>query len=206
MTVTISFYDEDNFPLDDTFVQTTVDNTNREILYAWQDNGLSGSHPTTTGLFYTNGSPSGLSGDTFVYSISGQNSSVQVTGNLTYHFGAAGAPAAETHILYGSIDSITIGAGSDSGGNITSPAITYTFDTPIVGTLAEGRANDVHDVIWGLMNGSVTGASDSIGTVSQGGLINALEENGLDVDVPFDSVADVVGLSAFSESELLLAA
>jgi heme acquisition protein HasA len=203
MTATITDWDEDNFPVDDDLIQTTVDNTIREILYAWQDNGLSGSHPNlATGVFYTNGVPSGLSGDTFVYSIGGQNSSVTVTGNLTYQF-TPGVPASETHILYGSISSVTIGAGTDAGGNITSPAVTFSFSTPIVGTEAEGRGNDVHDVVWGLMNGSVDGATDSIGTPTQGGLIHALEENGLDVDQVF---ADAVGLSPLSESELLLAA
>lgn len=206
MVATITFYDEDNFPFEG-LVQTTVDDTLRDILYAWQDNGLAGSHPVTTGGFSGSvppGGTAGFSGTSYTYGDGTTGISFEVTGQLYYYFSplTGTVPGATNHTLYGSIDTITIGAGLDASG-VTTEAITFTFDDPIVGALAEGRTNDVHDVIWGLMNGSVTGATDSLGTISTGGLIDRLEDNGIDVD---DVFADIVGLSPFAESELLLAA
>lgn len=83
------------------------------------------------------------------------------------------------------------------------PLITFTFDQPVVGDVSEGRANDTHDVIWGLMNGSVSGADDRLGSGTHGGLLTALETNGLDVDM---SIADLVGHNFATEADLALAA
>ncbi|RIA46207.1 heme acquisition protein HasA [Hephaestia caeni] len=201
-------YDDANFPLDDFFVQTTVNNTLREILYAWQDNGLAGSHPITTGGFsgsVPGGNPT-FSGTQYTYSIGGSGTSFHVTGELYYYFAGVSQPAvpgATDHTLYGRIDSITIGAGTDSGG-VTDQAITFDFSCdPIYGALLDGRTNDVHDAIWGLMNGSVTGATDGLLTVSTGGLIDRLEDRDIDVD---DVFATIVGAPCGCDSELLLAA
>lgn len=198
MTATISFYDEDEFPggLD-------ASDTLRDVLYEWQDSGLSGSHPTNTGGFYGGTT---FSGTSYSYVNSSGSYSFQVTGDLHYYFAGVSQPpvsGATNHTLYGEIDTITIGAGLDGSGNVTTPIFTFTFDDPLEGDLLDGRTNVVHDVIWGLMNGSVSGATDSLGTISPGGLIAALEDNGLDVDL---SVADLTGSSLLAESELLLAA
>jgi len=200
-------YDEDNFPFDG-LVQTTVNDSLRDILYAWQDFGLAGSHPVTTGGFsgsVPGGNPS-FSGTQYTYSIDSAGTSFHVTGELYYYFsGVSGpnVPGAVNHTLYGRIDTITIGAGTDSGG-VTDQAITFDFTCdPIDGELLDGRTNDVHDTIWGLMNGSVTGATDGLLTVSTGGLIDRLEDRGIDVD---DVFADIVGEPCGCGSELLLAA
>lgn len=198
MTATIPFYDEDVFPggLD-------VSDTLRDVLYEWQNNGLAGSHPANTGGFF----PGPFSGTSYSYGDATLGYSFQVTGDLNYYFAGVSeptVPGATNHTLYGEIDTITIGAGLDDvTGEVTTPLFTFTFDDPLEGDLLDGRTNVVHDVIWGLMNGSVTGATDSLGTISPGGLIAALEDNGLDVDL---SVADLTGSSFLAESELLLAA
>lgn len=198
MTATISFYDDTEFPFG-----TDMSDTLRTVLTEWQDSGLSGSHPTNTGGFFGGTT---FSGTSYSYVSGTGNYSFQVTGDLDYYFAGVSSPpvaGATNHTLYGEIDTITIGGGLDGSGNVTTPIFTFDFDAPLVGDLLDGRTNVVHDVIWGLMNGSVTGATDSLGTISPGGLIDALEDNGLDVDL---SVADLTFPSLLSESELLLAA
>lgn len=200
MTASISQYDEDYFP---SF--TSADDLLRDVLLEFQNSGVAGEHtgvPNEGGFF---------GGDSFNGSAYGYTSATVdgyaflATGDLHYYFppfnGSVG-DGPTSHTLWGTLESITLGAGI-SNGTVVNPFITFTFDQPLVGDIADGRANVVHDIIWGLMNGSVSGASDSLGTISQGGLIAALEANGLDVDV---SVADLVGASTLSDSELLLAA
>ncbi|MGI9377324.1 MAG: heme acquisition protein HasA [Tsuneonella suprasediminis] len=188
MTATISFYDEDEFPGS----YDLCDSLN-DVLQAWDSSGLAGTHPTNTGGFYGG---TVFSGTSYSFVSSSGNYSFQATSasgtTLDYDFA--------THTLHGTLETITIGAGLDSSGNVTTPILTFTFDDPLEGDLSDGRENVVHDVIWGLMNASVDGA-DSSSSVSQGGLIAALEDNGIDVS---DSVADIVGVSC--SEELLLAA
>ncbi len=191
MTATITDYDESQFPggldLDDSLLS---------VLEAWEQSGLAGTHPTNPGGFFGG---TAFSGTSYAFNDSSLGYSFEVEAasgsTLNYDFG--------THTLYGSIAQITIGAGLDTSGNVTTPIFEFTFDAALTGTLAQGRTNDVHDTIWGLMNGSVTGATDSIGTISTGGLVDRLVDGGIDVN---DSVADIVGASFASESELLLAA
>ncbi|WP_165497322.1 heme acquisition protein HasA [Phytopseudomonas dryadis] len=165
-----------------------------DLLLAFQDVGVDGEHPANTGGFYTNGVSSGLSGDTYAFANTGTNFAFSAVGDLAYNFSA--------HALYGTLQQLTLGGGLNADGTVSSAFITFDFGTtPLVATAAEGRDNAVHDVIWGLMNGSVEGATDSAGTPNDGGLLAVLDAAGL-----LDDVIVTTGSAAFSESELLLAA
>ncbi|MBO1112228.1 heme acquisition protein HasA [Bordetella petrii] len=201
MSATISAYDEDNFPFG-----YSADDSVRDVLLEFQNSGVAGEHtggPNEGGFFggnAFNGTSYGFTSTTV------DGYAFLATGDLHYYFppfnGSVGdGPTA--HTLWGTLESITLGSGITSSGAVVDPFVTFTFDDPLYGDIADGRTNVVHDIIWGLMNGSVTGASDSAGTISQGGLIAALEDNGLDVDQAF---ADLVGSSAATETELALAA
>ncbi|UQY36619.1 heme acquisition protein HasA [Pseudomonas fulva] len=181
-------YDADHFP-----TSFTSGGTLAELLGAYETNGVAGQHPANTGGFYTNGVASGLSGDTYAMSLNNGSFAFSAVGNLSYNF--------SSHSLYGTLQQVTLGGGLNANGTVSSPLITFDFgNTPLTATAAEGRDNAVHDVIWGLMNGSVEGASDSAGTPNDGGLLAVLEAAGLT-----DDIITAAG-SSLSESELLLAA
>ncbi|VGO10056.1 hypothetical protein AMB3_2456 [plant metagenome] len=202
MSAYISDYDEDFFP-----DFTSADDDLRTVLTEFQNNGVQGEHtsaPNYGGFF---------GGDTFNGTSYGYTSTLVdgfaflATGSLSYYFPPLNGSVGDgpvSHTLHGSITSITLGAGVSDTGVVDKPFLTFNFDTPLVGDIADGRTNVVHDVIWGLMNGSVSGASDSLGTVSNGGLLAALQANGLTLDGV--SIADLVGASALSETEVALAA
>lgn len=201
MSAYISDYDEDNFPL-----FTSAEDTLRDVLLEFQNSGVAGEHTggANAGGFFGGDSFNGTSYGYTSTTVDGY--AFLATGDLHYYFPPLNGSVGDgptSHTLWGSLESITLGAGVSNAGVVVDPFITFTFDQPLYGDISEGRTNVVHDIIWGLMNGSVTGASDSLGTISQGGLIAALENNGLDVDV---SVADLVGSFAFTETELALAA
>ncbi|WP_445114894.1 hypothetical protein [Acinetobacter sp. WZC-1] len=137
---------------------------------------------SNTGGFFTNGVNTGLAGDTYAGSSNGGGYAYSITADagssLTYNF--------QQHVVYGTVKSITIGAGVDSQGHVIDELLTLTFDEPITGTLEEGRANDVHDIVWGLMNSSTTGADSSTST-SQGGLQQYLTDIGIDLSSTADN-------------------
>ncbi|SDH21087.1 heme acquisition protein HasA [Pseudomonas flavescens] len=182
-------YEAENFP-----VGFTSGGTLEDLLLVYQQDGVAGEHPANTGGFYTNGVASGLSGDTYAMSLNDGNFSFSAVGSLTYNF--------SSHALYGTLQQVTLGGGLNADGTVSTPLITFDFGTtPLTATAAEGRDNAVHDVIWGLMNGSVEGATDSAGTPNDGGLLAVLDAAGLS-----DDIITTTGSSSFSESELLLAA
>ncbi len=183
-------YDEDRFPGE--FVSGTLE----ELLLEFQEEGIDGEHPDNTGGFYVDGSlsPDPFSGDTYAFSLDGGDFAFSATGNLTYDF--------PSHTLHGTLEGLSLGGGLNSDGTVDSDFITFTFDEPLVGDLADGRENLVHDVIWGLMNGSVEGFDDSAGTGTQGGLLAVLDDAGiLGEAIP----ASVTGVAA-SEFDFALAA
>lgn len=181
-------YDANEFPLG-----FSSGGTLESLLLAYQDTGVPGEHPTNTGGFYTNGVASGLSGDTYAMSLGDGSFSFSAVGTLSYNF--------SSHSLYGTLQQVTLGGGLNTNGTVSSPLITFDFgNTPLTATAAEGRDNAVHDVIWGLMNGSIEGATDSASTPNDGGLLAVLEAAGLT-----DDIITTAG-SSLSESELLLAA
>lgn len=185
-------YDEDRFPGE--FVSGTLE----ELLLEFQEEGVAGEHPDNEGGFYENGSPSSdlFSGDTYAFSLDGGDFAFSATGDLAYSF-------VPSHVLYGTLETLTLGGGLNSDGTVADPFITFTFDEPLVGTEAEGRENVVHDVIWGLMNGSVEGYDDSAGTGTQGGLLAVLEDAGiLDDAIP----ASVTGVAEAGDFDLALVA
>jgi heme acquisition protein HasA len=187
MAITYS-YNSSNFPSG--FAGGTLE----DLLLTFQESGVDGEHPGNTGGFYTNGVPSGLSGDTYAYANTASNFAFSAVGNLAYNF--------SSHSLYGTLQQVTLGGGLNANGTVSSPLITFDFgNTPLTASAAEGRDNAVHDVIWGLMNGSVEGATDSAGTPNDGGLLAVLEAAGLT-----DDIITTTGSASFSESELLLAA
>lgn len=180
---------------------TSVNDTLEDVLLEFEDAGMAGSHPDTTGSFA--GSPAnawtpGLAGSSYTYGNATLDYGFQVTGDLYYYFnsvvtpGGAGSGAPD-HTLFGRIDEITLYTDSDNDGQFDdNPFLTIDFDsTPINGSLAAG--NDVHNVVWNLMQGSTSG------------LEAELIERGIDLT---DTVADLVAGSpwALAESELLLAA
>lgn len=204
MSAYISDFDASHFPY-----ITTLDNSLRVILEMFQDEGAKGEHTSApnTGTFYGGGFFSFFSGTSYAYSSAqAPGHAFVATGDLHYFFPPFSGHKGDgptSHTLWGTLDSLTLGAGVDKGGHILDPFITFVFDEPLHGDVADGRENVTHDIMWGLMNGSVEGATDSIGTVPHGGLMAALETNGLDVDM---SIADLVGHNFATETDLALAA
>ncbi len=193
--------------IDDHLSAATMEGSLREMLLAFQSKGVEGEHtnmPNAGGFFGGNM----FNGTEYAYtSKTVANYAFVAEGDIHYFFppfsGHAGdGPTA--HTVWGELGSITLGAGVDKAGHVVDPLITFTFDAPIFGDVSEGRGNDVHDIVWGLMNGHVDGgAVDKLGTVSNGGLLGALEENGLHTDY---SIADLVGHNFATETDLALAA
>ncbi|SDL23720.1 heme acquisition protein HasA [Franzmannia pantelleriensis] len=183
-------YDQANFP--DIFPPPS---TLEELLVGFEDYGVSGEHPGNTGGFYTNGSPSGLSGDTYAMALDGGDFAFSAVGDLSYDFAQ--------HALYGTLEELTLGGGLNSDGTVSSDFITFTFENPLTADQSEGRDNDIHDVIWGLMNGSVDGAEDSAGTPNGGGLLAVLDDAGL-LDDPIP--APTTGVASTSDLDVALAA
>ncbi|MGP9552144.1 MULTISPECIES: heme acquisition protein HasA, partial [unclassified Halomonas] len=146
------------------------------LLQYFDDNqGVEGEHNNgnpggiNTGGFFTDGVGSGLAGDTYAMANNDGAFAFSATGNLSYNFA--------DHALTGTLESLTLGADLNNG-EIVNDFITFTFDDPIVAS-HDGRGNEVHDIIWGLMNGSVEGADDSAGTGTNGGLLAVLDDAGL---------------------------
>ncbi len=186
--------------------QTSADDSLRDVLLAFEATGIDGEHtdaPNYGGFF----GGDGFNGSSYGYtSTLVDGFAFLATGDLSYYFPPLnGSPGdgPTSHTLHGTLSSITLGAGITETGEVIDPLFTFTFDQPLVGDIADGRVNVVHDIIWGLMNGSVSGASDSAGTISQGGLLAALDANGLDIDA---SVADLIGSALTTETEWALAA
>ncbi|TVP52149.1 MAG: heme acquisition protein HasAp [Halomonas sp.] len=182
-------YDENNFPGE--FAVGSLES----LLLTFQSEGVSGEHPANTGGFYTGGSLSSnpFSGDTYAMALNGGDFAFSATGDLTYDF--------PSHTLHGTLETLTLGGGLNNNGTVTDSFITFDFTSPLEGDLADGRENAVHDVIWGLMNGSVEGW-DSSTSVSQGGLLAVLDDAGLLNDI---IPASVTGVST-SEFDFALAA
>lgn len=193
--------------IDDHLSAATMEDSLKKMLLAFQSTGAEGEHtdmPNSGGFFGGNM----FNGTEYAYtSKTVANYAFVAEGDIHYFFppfsGHAGdGPTA--HTVWGELDSITLGAGVDKAGHVVDPLITFTFDAPIFGDVSEGRGNSVHDIVWGLMNGHVDGgAQDKLGTVSHGGLLVALEENGLHTDY---SIADLVAHNFVTETDLALAA
>lgn len=201
MSVSLILGDDDNFPVVNN-VQLTTAASLEEVLNAWENPAMAGSHPDTTGEFSgtaDNSWPSlipGLSGDTYTYGNDTLGYAFEVTGDLYYYFnsfitpGGAGQTS-DTHVVFGEIETITI---STSTADIDGTSL-FTFDftgDEIASALSEGDDGDVFEIIYGLMNGS----TDALQTVLS-------TDYGVDLT---DSVADLVAASPLAESELLLAA
>jgi len=186
MAITYS-YNATNFS--DEFAGGTLE----DLLLDFQKSGVPGEHPVNTGGFYTNGSSSIFSGDTYAFANTASDFAFSAVGDLGYDFAQ--------RAVYGTLQQLTLGGGLNDNGTVSSPLITFDFGTtPLTATASQGRDNAVHDVIWGLMNGSVEGATDRAGTPNDGGLLAVLDAAGLS-----DDIITTAG-SSFSESELLLAA
>ncbi|AKP92178.1 MULTISPECIES: heme acquisition protein HasA [Achromobacter] len=191
--------------IDDHLSAATMEGSLMDMLLAFQSTGVEGEHtnmPNSGGFFGGNM----FNGTEYAYTSKAvPNYAFVAEGNIHYFFppfsGHAGdGPTA--HTVWGELDSITLGAGVDKAGHMVDPLITFTFDGPIFGDVAEGRGNDVHDIIWGLMNGHVDGIDDTkAGVDTHGGLLAALGN-----DFVTHSVADLVAHNFATETDLALAA
>ncbi|HCR97152.1 MAG: heme acquisition protein HasA [Halomonas sp.] len=186
-------YDENNFP--ELFIPGS---SLESLLLEFEESGAPGEHSDDNpggineGGFFTNGVGSGLAGDTYAMANNEGAFAFSATGDLSYNFA--------DHALTGTLESLTLGSHLLNG-EVVNDFITFTFDDPIVAS-HNGRGNEVHDIIWGLMNGSVEGADDSAGTGTNGGLLAVLDDAGLLGDaIP----ASVTGVST-SEFDFALAA
>lgn len=138
MSVTIHYSSNDStYPAPYDWTDTLSD-----VLTAWKNNGVSGTHPVNTGGFFgDNGLPSGLSGTTYGYTTN-NGYAFSVYGDLSYDI--------STHILGGDITSISFGGGLAAGGKVNNPFLTITFDPEIT------NDTTVHNVVWGLMNADIS--------------------------------------------------
>ncbi|MFY2840849.1 heme acquisition protein HasA [Achromobacter ruhlandii] len=201
MSAQVSFIDISHLP-----TGITTESSLELMLDAFQNGGVAGEHtsvPNKGGFFGGNA----FNGTDYGYvSKTVANYAFVASGDLHYFFppysGHAGdGPTA--HTVWGSLDSITLGGGLDGAGHVVDPLITFAFDQPIEGDVADGRGNEVHDIVWGLMNGSVVGTPDKISHITNGGLVDALEQNGMDMHT---SIADLVAHNFATETDLALAA
>lgn len=176
MSAQVSFIDISHLP-----TGITTESSLELMLDAFQNGGVAGEHtsvPNKGGFFGGNA----FNGTDYGYvSKTVANYAFVASGDLHYFFppysGHAGdGPTA--HTVWGSLDSITLGGGLDGAGHVVDPLITFTFDQPIEGDVADGRGNEVHDIVWGLMNGSVVGTPDKISHITNGGLVEALNRTG----------------------------
>lgn len=180
MTVDIT-YNADNLPLG-----VTEDSTIREVLKAAQNNGSGDNQPGSFGWF---GGGDTFNGTSYTFSVPGSHFAFEADGDLHYYFpplnGSEG-DGPQKHTLWGTISSVSLGNSVDANdmGHVADPYFTATFTPAVTSDIREGRRGIVHDTVWGLMNGSVSGASDSSGTLSAGGLENLLEQQGVDLDQP----------------------
>lgn len=181
-------YNESYFPYD-----YYADDSLEDVLNAWATAGIPGTHPGNTGGFFTGGTASGFSGDTYGFS-TGNGYAFSVYGDITYDF--------PQHILYGTVDKITFGGGLDTAGNVVNPFLTINFDDPLENLTPSTGQYSVHDVIWGLMNSSLTGYPSGLhGTPGYGGLFAVLEDiYGIDLE---DSVEDIAAAFPGCDSELV---
>ncbi|MBE7374234.1 heme acquisition protein HasAp [Pseudomonas lopnurensis] len=168
--------------------------TLEDVLDAWASDGIPGTHPGNTGGFFTGGVGSGLSGDTYGFS-TGSGYAFSVYGDLDYYFpplSGGTIPGAQSHTLYGTIEKISFGGGLDTDGTVIDPFLTICFDEPITSDATNIGAYSVHDVVWGLMNGSLTGyGSTLLGTPAGGyGGLYAVLEDVYNVDLS-DSIEDL---------------
>lgn len=125
----------------------------------------------------------------------------EANGNLHYDF--------SHHTLYGELDSVELGAKLDSSGHVNDPGLTIRFDQPLTANYSEGSANPVHQVVWGLMNGSVDGSQNNGQPLDNSGLVAALSHEGIDLNASLESVGHAVGMAgiaAQTESDYSLAA
>lgn len=177
------------------------------MLMVFENDGVAGEHTVgkNFGGFFGGGPFSGTD-----YGYASKNVAhyaFVASGELNYYFPPYSGPKVEgatPHTVWGTMDSITLGGGVDQAGHAVDPLITFTFDAPVYGDVSEGRGNDVHDIVWGLMNGSVDGFDDvKAGVMSHHGLFGALAQNGMDISM---SIADLVGHNFATEADLALAA
>ncbi len=165
----------------------------KEVLEAWADEGVPGTHPGNTGGFFTNDMPSGFSGDTYGFT-TGNGYAISVYGSITYDF--------PTHVLSGTVDAISFGGGLDLVGNVVDPFLTINFDDPLVSAIGDTGQYSVHDVIWGLMNSSLEGYPSGLhGTPGYGGLFAVLEDI-YGIDIENTAIEDLPNAVA-CDSELL---
>ena len=201
MSVTIE-YDEVQFPF-----PYDASSSLRDVLEAFQDEGLEGSHPNNPGGFFGD-SDADYGGERYAYSDSSLGYAFSAHGDLVYDFA--------THTLEGSLSKIELGGGLGANGYVDDPFLVFEFATDIEGDAStDGRDNLVHDIIWGLMNGSVNGYYDVGGGPSEhGGLIAALDDlithqDGVDAaveDIGVPLPASATGVPEFSDFDLALAA
>lgn len=201
MSVSISFIDESHLPKN-----ISMEDSLESLLVGFQNDGVEGEHTAAknTGGFAGGGA---FNGTSYSYASSKVTHYAFVaTGDLNYYFPTHSGPVvtgATPHTIWGDLDSITLSGGANAG-HAVDPLITFTFDAPIHGDLLEGRTNDVHDIVWGLMNGHVDGFDDArAGVMSHGGLFGALVQNDMDISM---SIADLVGHNFATETDLALAA
>ncbi|MFK3774051.1 MULTISPECIES: heme acquisition protein HasA [Pseudomonas] len=197
-----------------TFANVSVDS----YLAFWSTSFKTADHGSSNTGGFSNGT---FSGDQ--YAISGSGSSYafiadsDTSNGLNYVFNPA-LPASSTqnHYLWGELDNVSLGQqlGGGGGSDYSLSNFVVTFGgLDLSSALGDGRvagANDVHDVIYGLMQGN-TSALESV-------LDNLLADYGVSTNNTFADIsaalaagpvstvsADAVGVQALPE-DLALAA
>ncbi|TBU86876.1 heme acquisition protein HasA [Phytopseudomonas dryadis] len=198
MSVTLSYGDDTWFP-----GITSASDSLYDVLFSFQNDGVAGSHPSNTGGFY--GDNAGIfSGEIYAYADVAAGFAFSAYGDLSYYFSGVSepnVPGADNHTLYGTLEKLELGGGVDSNGQVVNPFLTITFDTPLVTTALNGHDGSVHDIIWGLMNGSIEGYYQASSGASQewGGLLAYLDGQ-LDVN---DSVENLGSPLSTSEAAIV---
>lgn len=145
--------------------------------------------PSNSGGFY--GGADQFSGTQYaLVSPDNQISAFLAEGNLTYEF--------NSHILYGSLDSLTFGDGLVGGDTseyvIQEPQVTFN-GLDLSSTLNEGSAGVVHQSVYGLMTGTVDPLIDALEGIFSG--LNASSA----FDVAFQDL-DLDGDLTITEAEI----
>ncbi|WP_447044642.1 heme acquisition protein HasA [Vreelandella sp. H-I2] len=169
-----------------------------DYLDEWSFNFQNSDHgESNTGGFNTGSGQ--LSGEE--YAISGANNSYafiagsDTADGLQYDIGA--------HVLAGNLDSVQFGYGltEPSGGSFDLNNWELAIDG--LDASGSGAGNDVHDIVWGLMNGNTSALEDYI--VSEG-LLTQNEFDTAELGDLFSAPASATGVQEFSDADFALAA
>ncbi|WP_253445237.1 heme acquisition protein HasA [Halomonas sp. Y3] len=141
----------------------------------------------------------GLSGEEYAITGSGNDfafiAGSDTTNGLQYDLGA--------HVLSGDLDSVQFGYGLTGPTGGAFGLSDWALGIEGLDASGSGAGNDVHEIVWGLMNGNIGELEDYI--VSEG-LLTQSEFDTAQLGDLFPAPASATGVQEFSDLDVALAA